>query len=892
MSLAPGTRIGPYEVVSMIGAGGMGEVYRARDTSLKRDVALKILPESFATDSERLARFQREAEVLASLNHPNIAAIYGLEHASGVKALVMELVEGDDLAERIARGAIPMDEALPIARQIAEALEAAHERGIIHRDLKPANIKITPAGAVKVLDFGLAKAIGAEGESRQNSANSPTITSASTQLGVILGTAAYMAPEQAKGTPVDKRADVWAFGCVLFEMISGKRPFEGKSGTDTLVRILEHDPDWSLLPRQTPRAIRVLLERCLRKEQRRRLGDAGVVRIELEDLQRLDDTKHDPVEPLPSHRGGKRLAWVAMALLAITLTAVLMYRFQDSRAPAATIEFEILPPEGRRFTGPAPEFALSPDGRYVAFTAPSGGVSRLWIRSLLSSKARPLPQTEDARSPFWKPDSQAVGFFARNQLKIVHLNGGAPMVVSEAAHWEDSAVVGGAWNRDDVIVFGRGTDPLWQVSAVQTGGRPKALTTLGQNDVAHRWPSFLPDGRRLLFLAQTIDGDELRVASLNGGEPISLGRFESHGVYASGRLFVVRGGNLTSQPFDADRLQLHGEPAHVGRQVGVDAPYQRAMFSLSATGQLAYSTEARTPSRLTWLDRSGRPLGVTGPIGVYINLDIAPDDKRVAVSRMIQNPGATTRIDIWAIDLATDSASPVTDHAAFENDPAWSPDGKQIAFNSNRPHPQKSPYGLFVRASDGAGQDIPLVMPQHGLLLAPDWSGNGAFIVYEVEEDDASGNDLWSVPLTGERTPTRVLESRHDEGEPVLSPDGRWIAYTSNATDRSEVYVRPFPIREGVVVPISRDGGVLPRWRGNSKELFFVALDGRMMVAAFDNLNGRRTSGPERLFPTSLRPGHRRSYDVTADGQRFLLPIMEPSAPITVLLNSPAMLDR
>ena len=275
MSLAPGTRIGPYEVLSMVGAGGMGEVYRARDTSLKRDVALKILPESFATDSERLARFQREAEVLASLNHPNIAAIYGLEHASGVKALVMELVEGDDLAERIALGAIPMDEALPIARQIAEALEAAHERGIIHRDLKPANIKITPAGAVKVLDFGLAKAIGAEGESRQNSANSPTITSASTQLGVILGTAAYMAPEQAKGTPVDKRADVWAFGCVLFEMISGKRPFEGKSGTDTLVRILEHDPDWSLLPRQTPRAIRVLLERCLRKEQRRRLGDAG-----------------------------------------------------------------------------------------------------------------------------------------------------------------------------------------------------------------------------------------------------------------------------------------------------------------------------------------------------------------------------------------------------------------------------------------------------------------------------------------------------------------------------------------------------------------------------------------------------------------------------------------
>jgi eukaryotic-like serine/threonine-protein kinase len=885
-----GRTLGPYIIVSPLGAGGMGEVYRAHDTRLGREVAIKILPAHFTQDAERRARFAREARLLASLNHPHIGAIYGLEETDGVTALVLELVEGPTLADRLVRGPLPVSQALVVARQIIDALEAAHEKGIIHRDLKPANIVLhdgergSSSGdvRVKVLDFGLAKPLATSGE---DSTRQAFDSFDGTRDGRILGTPAYMSPEQARGQTVDARGDIWAFACVLFEMLTGKRAFNGATATDVFARILEHDPDWALLPRDTPPAVRILLQRCFRKDPNKRLHDAADVRIELEDAEGVTLGAPDPGAARPLRRRHERLAWVVTALLTAAWIAVGVLYWRRAPAPEQRIEFDVAPPENARFTGPAPEFAISPDARYVAFAATSEGVSRLWVRSLDTTALRQVPGTEGARSPFWKPDSQSLGFFATNQLKIVQLRGGSPTVVCAVEHWEDAAVVGGAWNPNDVIVFGRANDPLWTAKAFQAGDSPRPLTTLGENEVAHRWAFFLPDGEHFIYLAQKVDSDELRIGSLASQETISLGNFESHAVYAARRLYFVRGGNLIAQRFDTDTLRLEGEPQHLGAEVGIDAPYQRGMFSVSANGQLAYSRMARPPSQLTWLDRRGTVLGVSGPRGSFPNIDISPDDSRIAVSRMIAEPGSRPLFDIWVFHVAGRAEPrPLTDDPGWEFDPAWSSDGKQIAFNSNRPRPGKTPYQLYMRASDGSGQDVLREQAPRGDSMAPDWPSNGTSIVYEIL--GPGGIDLWTTPISGDPTPSVFLQTKHDEEDPVFSPDGRWIAYSSNATGRSEIYVRPFPLKEGVAEIISRDGGVLPRWRADGRELFFLALDGRMMVAPLDPRTGRRSGLPQRLFQTPLRPGHNRSYDVTRDGQRFLMPMMDRGAPITVLLHS------
>ena len=881
MSLAPGTRIGPYEIISMVGAGGMGEVYRAHDARLDRHVALKILPTIVAADPARIARFDREARTLAALNHPNIATIHGVEDTNGIRALALEFVEGETLADRLGRGPILLEEALPIARQIVEALEAAHDYGIIHRDLKPANIKLRPDGTVKVLDFGLAKVV-------QTTAGPPsaaTTLTAATREGLVLGTPAYMSPEQARGQPADKRTDIWAFGCVLHEMLSGKRPFEGKTAADSVARVLEHEPDWSMLPRHTTPAIRLLIQRCLRKDPQKRLRDAAGVRIELEDVERGG---YDPSVVLPARRAGA-LLWVGTAAAAV-VAGIVLYWIWSGPSVEAPIEFE----EAASFGGRPPEFAIAPDGRRIAFVATSEGTSKLFIRSLDTAAAREIPGTDGARSPFWKPDSQAVGFFANHQLKTVPLNAGAPVFVCQVPHWEDAAVVGGSWNRADVIVFGRGNDPLWRVSAVQAGGSPQPLTSFGENDIAHRWPSFLPDGEHFLFLAQTTGGTDLRVGSLASRETTSLGNFESHALYATGRLFFVRGGNLSAQPFDIGAMPLLGEPQHLGKQVGVDDVYHRGMFSVSVSGQLAYSRMAGAPSKLTWHDRTGKPLGVVGPAGDYSNLDISPDDKRVAVARKMEQAGATASIDLWTFDLTPAGLppTPITSGPGWEFDPTWSPDGKQLAFNSTRPHPLKSRYALFTRPSDAIGRDEPLLKLEDRDLIAPDWSSTDTHIVYETD-DGNGGNDLWTLPLRGDRKPTPFLRTNHDEEDPVFSPDGRWIAYSSNPTGRPEIYVRPFPADESFVpVPVSREGGVLPRWRGDQKEIFFLSVDGRMMVTTFETANRPRAGVPEQLFQTPLRPGHNRSYDIDRQGRRFLMPVKEPGRPITVLLNWQSILTR
>ena len=891
-TLAAGRSVGPYRIVAPLGAGGMGEVYRARDARIDREVALKILPARFTGDAERRARFEREARVLASLKHPHIAALYGLEESGGVNALVLELVEGATLADRLAAGPIPIREALAIARQIAAALEAAHDSGVLHRDLKPANVVLEgqdarqPSGVVrvKVLDFGLAKPL--LGRGRDAERRPLPESAADTVEGRILGTPAYMSPEQARGLSVGPASDVWAFGCVLYEMLTGRSPFADETTSDTVARVLQHEPEWSRLPAETPPAIHTLLRRCLRKDPHRRLRDAATVRIELEDVADAADAA-DAGAAVGWGRNRTAFAWLAGTVAVLALAGAGAAAWRTWRAPVAQVEFEQPPPAGGEFSGSAPEFALSPDGRTLAFTATVAGVSRLWLRTLDAAAPRPLAGTEGARNPFWKPDGETIAFFAQGQLRIVQRTGGSPVTVAAAPQWESATVLGGAWGPGDVIVFGRANEPLVLVDTRQPDRPARRITTLGPSDVAHLWPAFLPDGEHFLFFVHSTGADEVRVGSLTSDEVVSLGSFESHASFVAGQLFFVRGGNLMAQAFDARVGRLQGQPRHVGVQVGVDAVYRRAMFSVSPSGQLAYSTMSWRPSRLTWHDAAGATLGTVGPPGGYMNVDISPDDRRLAVSRVDDPSGAKPRIDLWSVEVDTGNALRLTAHAGWEFDPAWSPDARRIAFNG-APTPPRMLMDLFVRPATGDGEDEMLRGDEPGEVLSPDWSPDGSAIAFEVYRQE-TGFDLWVLPLAaaGSRP---FLVTEHQEEDPAFSPDGRWIAYASDASGRSEVYVRPFPAGDAIVA-VSREGGLLPRWRRDGKALFFVSLDGRMMTAAFD-AGLARARDVRALFQTPLRRGHNRSYDITSDGRRFLFPVPQAAAPITVVLNRPGLLER
>ena len=571
MALTPGTRLGVYEVTALVGEGGMGQVYRATDTRLKRQVAIKILPPSVAADHDRLARFQREAEMLASLNHPNIAGIYGLEESGGATALVMELVEGDDLSQRIARGAIPLDEALPIAKQIAEALEAAHEQGIIHRDLKPANIKVRADGTVKVLDFGLAKAVEPVAPMSSSQSMSPTITTpAMTELGVILGTAAYMSPEQARGKAADRRTDIWAFGCMLFEMLTGRRAFDGEGVTDTLARILEREPDWTAIPPNTPASIRALLQRCLRKDPQKRLRDIADARLDIEDgdpvrTSNSPDARVHDGSSAPRRRRD-RLVWITAAFLVGSVLAAGSLAVWQRRTAATvgdSVEFEIGPAPGSQFPRPIPDFVVAPDGSHLAMVALTETGLALWVKRMDSSEYRPLPGTQGAVHPFWSPDSRQIGFFAESKLKTVGLTGDAPFEVGEATSGFYGGG-GGAWNQDGVILLKSRAGPLQKVSA--TGGTPTTVTTLKGAETEHLWPSFLPDGQHFLFLAVGPGLPQLHVGSLTSMDPTPVGTIRSSAVYSAGHLLFVQGG-LMAQPFDLRSRQLTGEPYPLSQQM-------------------------------------------------------------------------------------------------------------------------------------------------------------------------------------------------------------------------------------------------------------------------------------------------------------------------------------
>jgi Tol biopolymer transport system component len=851
----------------------MGQVYRATDTRLKRDVALKLLPDAFAADPDRVARFQREAELLATLNHPNIAGIHGLEQTDGMRALVLELVEGPTLADRIAQGPIPLNEALAIAKQIADALETAHEHGIIHRDLKPANVKLRADGAVKVLDFGLAKAMEPATVAAAHLSLSPTITTpAMTEAGIILGTAAYMSPEQAAGKPVDKRSDLWAFGVVLYEMLTGRRLFDGETVSHVLASVLKDAPDWTALPATTPAPVRQLLRRCLEKDRRRRMESAADARLEIEDaLDTPDAAAAPPTTPAPL-LGVLRHVTLAWSVAALFVLMTLVFGFLYVRAappPTRVIHYALAPPEHSSVHS----FAVSPDGRYLVMAAAVNSKRQLWLRALDALQAEAMPGTEDAVYPFWSPDGRYIGFFAQGTLKKIALRGGPVKTLCTASDGR-----GGSWSRGDVIVFAPSvSSPSQRVSA--EGGSPVDLPQTKIGALGPRFPIFLPDGRHFLYLVMGASADKngVYVSSLDGPEARRVLVHDSGVVFAptgsgqAGHLLFVRDKFLMAQPFDATRLQTSGEAVPLAEGGFPDYAIGFAPVTVSANGVLVYAGSNHYESQIVWLDRAGKPLGSVGPVGADWEPSISLDEKVLAFRRT-SIIGTTS--DIWLRDLARETDTRVTSHASINLDPILSPNGDRIVFNSNR----AGTFDLYQTAASGSGQDQVLVSTPN-VKVPNQWSRDDRFIVYS-ELDPKTLYDIWVLPVgqgaTGNPRPFAFQRTDYQELYGQLSPDSRWMAYTSEESGAREVYVRPFPGPEGGKQRISTAGGEQARWRGDGKELFYVAADGTLTAVAVNATQEptpRFDAGaPRSLFPTAIGIGSGHvafQYDVTADGQRF-----------------------
>jgi Tol biopolymer transport system component/tRNA A-37 threonylcarbamoyl transferase component Bud32 len=896
MAVAPGSRIGSYEITSPLGAGGMGVVFRARDTKLHRDVALKLLPDHFADDQDRLSRFQREAQVLASLNHPNIAQIYGLEEADGAGCIVMELVEGETLGQRLKRGALPLDDALKIGRQVIDALEAAHERGIVHRDLKPANIKLTPDGKVKVLDFGLAKALGSS-ELEGDFSNSPTRVSGSI-AGVVLGTAAYMSPEQAKGKPVDARTDVWAFGCVLYEMVTGRQAFQGETSTDIIAQIVAGHPNWDLVPQDTPPSLRMLLTTALNKDPRQRLQHVGDVRPFL-DPAFISTTSAKPATSVPPRRRwrvGLIATAAVIALAALLVPAALYLR----RAPAAKpeIRFEMAAP------GLVPGFgnlSISPDGQRIAYVAMAEGKRSVWIRPIGAVTAQPLPGTENAAALFWSPDSRHLGFIADEKLKKIDVAGGPAQLLCDAGF----VATPGSWSRDGVILFSMRANPpvIGRVSAL--GGEVTPVTSIdpSRNDLGHGAPYFLPDGNHFLYQALTPSQElVLQLGSLDSRSATilmtlgSLGPGAAPARYAQpGYLLLVRNGTLMAQPFDANRLALSGEPIPLMEQVNA--------YAISDNEVLIYRRAAgeagQGGTQLAWLDRNGKQAGqVGGPANYSGDVRLSPDGRRAAVDIL-----TGSNRDIWVIDIARGVPSRLT-FGGSNWSPIFAPDGSRVVF-SRAPNLTGLPNKLYLKSSSGTGNDeLVFEGEATGEAIFPEaWSSDGQHVIFA--RNKAPGNvptDLWVLPLSGDRKAFRYVPTQFRHVQSAFSPDGRWLAYTTNESGTYQIVVQPFPDPVAGKWQITGNGGTEPRWRGDGRELYYLGLDGRIMAVSIKADKTVEAGQPVLLFQTALNtpanPGLKR-YDVTFDGQRFLIissivsaPAQANPNPITAVINWTAALKK
>jgi eukaryotic-like serine/threonine-protein kinase len=1002
MTLSPGARLGQYEVRELIGAGGMGEVYRAHDSKLDRDVAIKVLPEIFARDPERLARFKREARLLASLNHPNIATIHGLEEANGAHFLVMELVPGETLGDVIrdsrlgthdsaanpsrareqagpgigsakesplphgrgsdSDGGVFIDEALEITTQICDALEHAHERGVIHRDLKPANVKLTSEGKVKVLDFGLAKAFAGDGASGVAltpviDSNSPTVSRLPAQQppdfsptipGTIMGTAAYMSPEQARGKAVDKRTDIWALGCVLYELLTGEGAFYQSPGRkrganqsrdregagvrvaaggapplanargseargteaqddepdtvqDILARVLHAEPDWSLLPAATPPGIRTLLRRCLQKDARQRIHCAADAQIQIAESQAAPGAI-EPAGAMPSRN--KVWRWALLSGLACALITGLAFwtlRPAATPQPVAHLAIPLPPNEALAGTASTSSLALSPDGTQLVYTASSGSAPpQLYLRSLDALEARPLAGTEGAASPFFSPDGQWIGFFADGKLKKVPSNGGAVLTLADALNNR-----GAAWGPKDTIVFvPPNTSVLYQVGAA--GGQPQQLTKLARGESSHNWPQLLPDGKTLLYsillgvnnstdswqiVAQRLDTGDRKILVRGGGVARYIPAKPSGPTGpdgSTGHLIYYHAGTIMAAPFDPKRLVVTGTPAPVLEGVQstiVQTSGGMGQFSVSQSGSLVYvpgSFRGSLQSIPVWVDRKGAVQPLAAPPRAYNHPQLSPDGSQLAVTI-----SAVDKDDIWVFDLARGSLTRLT-FEGINHVSQWTPDGKRMVFRSIR----EGIDNLYWKSADGGGAEEQITHGEKSVSLSS-ISPDGKLAFYS-ENNPGTQNDLWMVPLEGERKPGPILQTPFAEDVPKISPDGRWMAYVSNESGRAEVYVRAFP-GPGGKWQISTEGGGEPLWARNGRELFFWSGDKFMDVEITTQPSSQvfQAGAPRLLFAGKfLRHGGilEPAYDVSPDGQRFLMlkPIEQQEEALTrinVVLN-------
>ena len=859
LPLTPGTRLGVYEVTAQIGAGGMGEVYKATDTNLKRAVAIKVLPASVAGDAERLARFQREAEVLAALNHPNIAAIYGLEKSDGITALVMELVEGPTLADRIAQGAIPIDEALPIAKQIAEALEAAHEQGIIHRDLKPANVKVRPDGMVKVLDFGLAKAVEPVTGSSPSISMSPTLTTpAMTQAGMILGTAAYMSPEQARGRSVDKRADIWAFGVVLYEMLTGRKAFDGEDVSIVLSAVIQSEPRWDGVPSRARR----LLASCLEKDPRKRLRDIG-------DAWRLLDAEPEPASVK------SRIApvgWIAAGALAIVIAIASWAPWRASRSvaqPLIRLDVDLgseisLPPAGINLTNPV----ISHDGMRLAYVASvAGRPSKLFTRRLDQPNASELPGTEGASGPFFSPDDQWIGFYGRDKLNRISVEGGAAIPIMDIP-----SVGGASWGEDGniIVAFNRPTQGKARtpglVRVPSVGGAPSTVTELADGELFHTFPQVLPGSDAALMVvytsAPTVDDARIEIVSLRDGRRKLLLRGGVSARYlASGHLVYSNRRTLFAMPFDLKTRETRGTGVPVLDAIAIEPVSNLVQFDVSRTGTLVYRPGGLVPMTIQWLDASGKKesLGPKALDGYSARL--SPDGKRVA---LVVGEGAGARVSVY--DPQREAMTLLTPDGRRRSSPVWTPDGRYVLFDTVG-------SGIFWTRADGASQPQALIQSKN-IQIPWSFSPDGSRLAYiEILRSP----QLWTVPVEergGQLTagmPERFLQTQFADWSPVFSPDGRWLAYNSNESGADEVYVRAFTAPatgQGAKVQISNRGGINPVWSRSGRELLYLSGD-QIMTSSYTVSGESFVAEKPRVWAANL--GRPVTFDLAPDGKRAIV---------------------
>ena len=888
MTFAPGTRLGPYEILTPLGAGGMGEVYRARDTRLERTVAIKVLPQHLSASADLRERFEREAKTISRISHPHICALYDVNREGETEYLVMELLEGETLSARLERGALPLEQALRHAVEIADALDFAHRQGIVHRDLKPANVMLTRFG-VKLLDFGLAKVFRPEGPVKSVT-SAPTAVNV-TREGTFVGTWPYMAPEQLEGREADARTDIFAFGAVLYEMATGRAAFSGESQASLIGAILHTEPPpVSMVQPMAPPAVDRVVKTCLSKDPDDRFQTAHDLRLQLQWIAEGDSQAGMPASVVARRRSRERLAWAAAAAAALAALALALLAPARPREALRTVQASIPPPDKSSFVYDLGPMALSPDGRRLAFLAPTAERKNLlWVRPLNGMAAQPLAGTEGAAYPFWSPDSRFLGFFAGGKLKKIDASGGPPQVLCDTQEGR-----GGTWNRDGVILFSPSSrDAILRIPSAGGAPAPATKIDLSKREFSHRFPFFLPDGRHFLYLARAVgtgpnEGREVFIGSLDSRERRSLLRVNSNVVFApsapgaaSGHLLFSHERTLLAQPFDAKRLRLSGEAFPVGEQVQYFRSFGFGVFTASDNGVLAYQAGVvGGVSQLAWLDRAGKPLDVLGPPADYLRPRISRDGRRVAVD--IRDP-QTGQADVWIYDLARRVSTRFTFEPSDSVFPIWSPDDSRIVFESNR----KGSDDLYQKVSSGTGNEEEFLVQEGNLEIPTDWSTDGRFVAYNgIDNRKKAGWDLGFYSVA-EKKASLFLATPVNEANGRFSPDGRWLAYASDESGKYEVYVRPFP-GPGGKWQISAAGGGQPVWNRNGKELFYVSADNKLMAVDVKADSGFEASTPRALFDVHLKNATGWRYDISPDGQRFLANTVVGEARanlITLVLN-------